>query len=418
SGIILEKVFETQASVRSLIVGMRPSVSLPLLLSVSTAANAIPLLDRLLHLRDAKPPKNYSVVNVEGSPATDSPTVVTVTQSPVQVTVTQRITDPVSDPSSAVQTSTSSTLIIVNVDATTVGASTTVTVYPALTPTPPESSPLPPATTSTTPPPAPPEPTSAVPEPPSEPTSDAPGSPQPTISPTSISAPSSFPDLSQGMAPSSSPPVAVPPPSTETSPVPSVSPPAPASSSTLAVEPPPLPSSTETQVVPSSSWWAPIVSSTVIALPPPSTETWAPPSEPASTPVEPSTVIVAPPPLTVTPITPSYTAPPEQGSSASTVNTTSSLTSSMTSSLSTPLASTTESGIPPTPTQVYETTSRTTWEQTPSSLIQPSTFVTSVVSVTAPSPVPTSQSYDDGHWNPSKYPEWTGIASATPRYRR
>ncbi|GJC92603.1 hypothetical protein ColKHC_01429 [Colletotrichum higginsianum] len=122
---------------------MRPSAPLPLLLSVSTAANAIPLLDRLLHLRaDAKPTKTYLVVNVEGSPSTDAPQVVTVTQSPAKTTVTERVTDTaiITSPAAhttetAQTTSTSTSLVVVNVDATTDGGSTTtITVYPTVTP--------------------------------------------------------------------------------------------------------------------------------------------------------------------------------------------------------------------------------------------------------------------------------------------
>ncbi|WYZ35110.1 hypothetical protein EsH8_I_001386 [Colletotrichum jinshuiense] len=131
---------------------MRPSAPLPLLLSVSTAANAIPLLDRLLHLRDAKPTKTYSVVNVEGSPSTDSPAVITVTKSAIPATVTERVTDTVIEISSAVQTTqtSSKSLVIVNVDGTANPAPTTITIYKSVTPTP-ESTPSPPTTTPTPP---------------------------------------------------------------------------------------------------------------------------------------------------------------------------------------------------------------------------------------------------------------------------
>ncbi|KAJ0271041.1 hypothetical protein CBS470a_013361 [Colletotrichum nupharicola] len=73
---------------------MHPPASLTLLLSLSTTANAFPVLDFLLYPRD-KPAKSYSVVNVEGSPSTGSPDVVTVTREPAQVTVTERVSDPV-----------------------------------------------------------------------------------------------------------------------------------------------------------------------------------------------------------------------------------------------------------------------------------------------------------------------------------
>ncbi|GKT83787.1 hypothetical protein Ct61P_01637 [Colletotrichum tofieldiae] len=169
--------------------------------------------------------------------------------------------------------------------------------------------------------------------------------------------------------------------------------------------------------MPSSSSLAPVVSSTAISQPLPSTETPVIPSISSSPSVSPSTGAVEPLPATWTSAVPSasgstYAAPPWEPSSIPSPNTTS-------PSISTSLPGTTESNAPSTPTQVYETTYQTTWEQAPTSISQPSTFVTSVVSVTAPSPVPTSaQSYDDGDWYTSKYPEWNGTASATPRYRR
>ncbi|KAI8250339.1 hypothetical protein K4K53_012722 [Colletotrichum sp. SAR 10_77] len=159
---------------------MHPPAALTLLLSLSTTANAFPVLDFLLHPRD-KPAKSYSVVNVEGSPSTGSPDVVTVTKEPAQVTVTERVSDPVTQISSAVQTTTTTSIIVVNVDGT--DAPTTVTITPTQKPAP-EPTSIPP----TTPPPAAPPSSTAAPEPPVSssddpqplPSSEAPQPPDPS----------------------------------------------------------------------------------------------------------------------------------------------------------------------------------------------------------------------------------------------
>ncbi|TDZ31481.1 hypothetical protein C8035_v001356 [Colletotrichum spinosum] len=94
---------------------MRCSAPVSALLTLSMAVNAFPILDLL---RPRTPTKSYLVVNVEGSPSTGVPPIVTVTKEPSPVTVTERVTDTLTEVPSSVRATSSTTIQVVNVDQT------------------------------------------------------------------------------------------------------------------------------------------------------------------------------------------------------------------------------------------------------------------------------------------------------------
>ncbi|TEA17252.1 hypothetical protein C8034_v011558 [Colletotrichum sidae] len=162
---------------------MRSSAPVSALLTLSMAVNAFPILDLL---RPRTPTKSYLVVNVEGSPSTGVPPIVTVTKEPSPVTVTERVTDTLTEVPSSVRATSSTTIQVVNVDQTPERSTVTITPTqnPATTPT---------SVPTTTDHPAPPPSSAAEPDTSVMSSSDAPQPSAPLSSASEMSPPSSAP---------------------------------------------------------------------------------------------------------------------------------------------------------------------------------------------------------------------------------
>ncbi|KAF9869728.1 hypothetical protein CkaCkLH20_12771 [Colletotrichum karsti] len=348
---------------------MHPAAPLPLLLTLSTAAHALPIVDFLLHPR--APTKSYSVVNVDGDASTDAPPIVTVTKDPVQVTVTERVSHTASQESTAVQpTTTSTSIAVVNVGG---DGPTTVTVTPTEKPAP-------------------------------EPTSIFSFTKRSSVCACFINYTSTLLCLRcsktiVGLIECSSSLITF----------------ILGASANVHLSSYPGTFFSLAKPDPACSLISPYANGSVNTLKTSAIET-------PSTPVTSATpIIVVPPPWTETPVAPTSVAVTSAAEQTSTsvpvppVNTTSVAPISPTSTYPvwTPDSS---SSTAATPTQVYETAHPTTWAQETSTTL-PSTFLTSIVSLTSsPSPIPTStKSYDDGYWATNKYPDGNTTATAVPQ---